>query len=243
MRSCIYRGQTFHSRLSPTQHKFTYPISMLAIDLDEVDLLTRKLVGFSNAGFSWGRFKRKDYCAGQLSLKYSVIDKAKQLGAKDKIDKVILLGQLRFLGLYFSPVNFYYLYSAGQLSSILAEVSNTPWNERAYYWVPKQSHFQCDKHFHVSPFNQIDSKYQWMFSDMDEELQLKIASYKQGRKFFEAGIQLVKEELNQKNYTRMLIRFPCMSVTMLTAIYWQALKLWLKGTPFYGYVEHKKTGE
>lgn len=48
----------------------------------------------------------------------------------------MLLCQLRYLGCYFNPVNFYYLYNEDdKLCWLLAEVRNTPWNERHTYAV------------------------------------------------------------------------------------------------------------
>ncbi len=53
----------------------------------------------------------------------------------------MLLTQLRYFGFHFNPVNFYYCYDeADTLRWVLAEVRNTPWNERHYYAVDGSRH-------------------------------------------------------------------------------------------------------
>ena len=74
-----------------------------------------------------------------------------------------MLAQARCFGLYFSPVNFYFCYDdniknndaeenkeTGQAAYMLAEVSNTPWNERHYYLVDLKAIKDTQKAFHVS---------------------------------------------------------------------------------------------
>ena len=73
-----------------------------------------------------------------------------------------LSARLRMFGIYFSPVNFYFLRDElGVFTHMMAEVSNTPWNERHYYLVDMDKQEDTQKEFHVSPFNPLDMTYKW----------------------------------------------------------------------------------
>ncbi len=247
LNSCIYQGTTYHKRYTPKLHCFSYPIYFVYLDLDEIDQVHATIRHFSDKPLSMACFKQRDYLPDKTSalpLKQQILNKSIELGETQKIDKIYLLCQLRTWGLYFSPVNFYYCYSQDKLHSILAQVSNTPWNERYFYRVPFQSQdYICDKDFHVSPFNDLDMKYRWKTSEPDECLNLHLDNLHldpNQSKIFHAGISLKRKPLTNKNFNQLLISFPAMCVKTVISIYWQALKLWLKGTPFYGYVADKQ---
>ncbi|WP_017445131.1 DUF1365 domain-containing protein [Gayadomonas joobiniege] len=244
--SAIYYGKTWHRRWSPKPHQFFYKFFMLWLDLDEFELLNRQLFGFSSKGISWGRFKLTDHFNDEKDVKKAVMAKTKSLGGELQGDeKIYYLGHLRYLGCYFSPLNLYYIFSRnGELAYLLAEVSNTPWNEKHFYLLKNTNgRFAHTKTFQVSPFNHQKTMYQWQFNSPCEHLSIEVANYAQHKKYFAAGMQLTKKPLNQKNYLSLLIRFPVMSVSILCAIYWQACKTWVKGNPFYGYHKAYKKSE
>lgn len=247
LNSALYKGVTWHTRFAPKYHTFKYDMFMLWLDLDELSVIDRQLPGFSLNRFNWGSFREADHASQVGALKKHVLSTANELGGELTADcKVFFLGHLRYLGCYFSPVNFYYIYHPdGRLLEILANVSNTPWNERHYYRVLNHDGcYQQAKTFTVSPFNPLDMQYHWQFNRPDEKLFLQIENWQQQKKIFVAGLQFKKYPLSKKNYYMALIRFPCMSVTMVTAIYWQALKIWLKGNPFLGHsASNSKSGE
>ncbi len=96
-------------------------------------------MGLGEKWWHWARFRRQDYL-GQGDLKAAVQDKVHELTGERIEGKVLAVVHLRYLGLYFSPVNFYYLYDhQGEWRYLLAEVSNTPWNERHYYALPAEA--------------------------------------------------------------------------------------------------------
>ncbi|MCP3701636.1 MAG: DUF1365 domain-containing protein, partial [Alteromonas sp.] len=138
--SAIYKGKVYHQRFKPTQHKFDYDIYLfwLKLESNELETLSSSLKRFSAYNKARVRFKREDYLGDpSLPLDQAVIDRMTELnGGKTLQGDVFMLGQLRMWGLYFSPVNFYYLRNAeGKYTHMLAEVSNTPWNERHHYLV------------------------------------------------------------------------------------------------------------
>ena len=242
MQSAIYRGSVLHSRFVPKKHAFTYQIFLLWLNLDELDLLEAEVKGFSVKSWAPLRFKRSDYLGdADKSLKQSVLDKMSELAQQSLTGTVYLLGQTRTFGMYFSPVNFYYLQQPdGTFSHLLAEVSNTPWNLRHCYLVDLAKQEDCDKVFHVSPFNPIDMKYKWKISQPEQSLKLTLACHKEV-KHFVASLNLSRIELNSKNLFNVLLTIPSMTVKTVFGIYWQAFKLFIKGVPFYSHsVQGKK---
>ena len=163
MNSAIYLGAVRHRRYTPSEHRFSYPMYMLALDLDEIELVESQINVFSSKKFRPLRFNRNDYLGDfDLPLKQAVMNKIDELGGDSAaINKVIMLGQVRCFGLYFSPVNFFFCYQGNEAVYMLAEVRNTPWNERHCYLVDINEPKQTKKQFHVSPFMELDMDYRW----------------------------------------------------------------------------------
>ncbi|GAA0857828.1 hypothetical protein GCM10009114_25080 [Aliiglaciecola litoralis] len=187
------------------------------------------------------RYKRSDYLGDpQKSLQSAVLERMSELADKPLSGRVFMLGQMRMFGLYFSPVNFYYLQQDdGQFSHLLAEVSNTPWNQRHHYLVDLNDQQDCQKAFHVSPFNPMDMQYHWNVRQPGERLALALSCSK-GEKHFDARLSLQRKSLNSNSLLRVVMSIPSMTVKTLVGIYWQAFKLFLKGVPVYGHSQNKK---
>lgn len=234
--SAIYAGETFHERFVPKSHKFKYQIMMFWLDLDEIDELDNQLTLFKKNRFAWVQYKRADFLGDpQTDLKQAVLNKMSSLANQPLQGKVYLLSPLRILGMYFSPVNFYYLQNAhGEFSHLLAEVSNTPWNERHCYLVDLKTQDDAKKAFHVSPYNPIDMIYQWRISKPDNTLNLTLECHKQ-EKYFMAAIALKKSPLSNTSMRRTLMQFPSMTIKTVWGIYWQAIKLFCKRMPIYNH--------
>ncbi|MDX1705542.1 DUF1365 domain-containing protein [Pseudidiomarina sp.] len=245
LNSAIQRGKLFHQRYKPTEHGFSYPIAQWWLALDELEQVGGMSRLLSTRGFAPLWFRRKDYLRGSSGdLANAVRAKASELAGAAVNGRVFFLGGLRTLGCYFSPINCYFIQPAGQTSysHMLAEVSNTPWNERHYYLLDlrEQMPHQAshDKAFHVSPFNPIDMTYQWRLKPPlnrpDSRTIIHLEAHRESR-HFSATMKLKRHELNPRAIRRVLMRFPVNTITTLGAIYWQALRLWLKKTPVYSH--------
>ncbi|APD86812.1 DUF1365 domain-containing protein [Alteromonas sp. Mex14] len=239
--SAIYKGKVYHQRFKPTQHKFDYDIYLFWLKLDEEELttLSHELKCFSAEGKARVRFKREDYLGDpSLSLRQAVLNRMIELNDGTPLyGDVFMLGQLRMWGWYFSPVNFYYLRNTdGKFTHMLAEVSNTPWNERHHYLVNLDTQDDTPKAFHVSPFNPMDMTYKWSISQPSTRLSLAMDCVRSDKEF-SAGINLTKYTLDNANLTQALKRIPSMTIKTVAGIYWHALKLLLKRTPLYTHPE------
>jgi DUF1365 family protein len=137
-----------------------------------------------------------------------------------------LLTMPRSLGVGFNPVSFYYCFdAAGDLTDVVAEVTNTPWGERHTYVLP-QGNGSPDKAFHVSPFMGMDHAYEVRATAPGETLSVHIASHLAGKLAFDATLNL-----KRRPYSRR--RLVGASIRTLTLIYAHAIALKVKGVPYF----------
>ena len=241
--SALLAGAVRHRRFTPVFHQLSYDLFMPCIDLDHFRDLESSVWGLGQKWWHWARFKRSDYL-GHGDLKQAVLDKVFELTGEKMAGRVEAVIHLRYLGVYFSPVNFYYVYDeACHWRYLLAEVSNTPWNERHYYAIPAQSQsqqgqWQHRKGFHVSPFNPMDQNYHWRIKPLNGSLSIHLECHRQ-QKEFDATLIMKKQALTTWSLLSHLILTPAMAVKMLFGIYWQAFKLWCKNVPLYSHPKNE----
>lgn len=240
LNSRIYVGEVSHKRFTPREHHFSYNIFFLAIDLDEIEKLSELGRWFKRDKFAPLSFRCSDYLDHKNTInKQLVWQKVAQLGGDNLAGRVMFIGQMRCFGIYFSPINCYYCYGTdNQLSYLLAEVSNTPWNERHYYLIDINEDLICDKAFPVSPFMDLEMQYHWRIKAPGQQLSLSIENHTD-KKIFTASLEMKSIEFCNKNLRKCLFNIPVMTLKTLAGIYWQALKLFIKGVPFIGHAAKK----
>ncbi len=203
---------------------------MWLLNLDQIDQIPDLGLWFSVRRIALSRFRRSDYLGvADEPLHLSVKQKMQELTGKMVTGQVYGLLNLRTFGLYFSPVNFYFGYDhGGNCTHLLAEVSNTPWNERHYYahdLTLEERPLKNRKDFHVSPFNPMDQAYRWYVDPPTDRARVKIEVHDQRGHIFDAEVVLARQPLSLATIRRPLIKRPAMTVLIMVGIYWQALKL------------------
>lgn len=243
MRSALYKGWVRHRRNTPVINHFRYPLFMLCLDLDELDHVFAGRWLWSTARPALARFRRSDYLGDERTpLKQAVLDTVENTVGRRPAGPVHLLTHLRYYGYGFNPVSFYFCYGADgeTIEAIIAEITNTPWGEKYPYVLQCGSpdnrnkyRFEFSKQFHVSPFMGMDQHYAWQFSMQDDNCVIHMKNYEADSLVFDATLNLNKRAITGPSLARVLVEFPMMTVQVIIGIYWQALKLWLKGCMFY----------
>lgn len=245
MKSCLYQGYIRHRRFTPRVNDFRYHIFLMYLDLSELPQVFegRWLWSARRPALAW--YRRADFLGDPTqSLDAAVRDRIESEHGVRPRGPIRLLTHLRYVGYNFNPVSFYYIFDEAdqKLEYVIAEITNTPWDERHAYVLrtadaesagAQVKRWQFDKAFHVSPFLPMDMRYDWRFTTPQSTLAVHMENSKNGHRVFDATLTLSQVPLTGYALARALIAFPLMTVKVSALIYWQALKLWLKRTPFF----------
>jgi hypothetical protein len=153
-----------HHRFTPREHRFVYRLFLVALDLDELDTVHRRLRLFSVNRSNLYSFRERDHlptftpahnpsapsplssvrCSPSSSptpagspLKQRVSDYLAARGIDLTGGRVVLVTLPRMLGYLFKPVSFYFCYDRdGRPVASLAEVTNTFHELKPYFLGP-----------------------------------------------------------------------------------------------------------
>lgn len=236
--SAVYQGQLVHLRhLAPT-HQFKYAMRLMLVDLDELPSLIGNTKFWSMRG-GIANFDRRNFVPNaSLDIKSAIIGEIQAQLSKQFCGTIFMLAAPKFLGIGFNPLTLFYCFAQDKLQYIVAEVRNTPWMERHCYVLDMTSEASLthDKTFHVSPFMDMQQKYQWTLPVPDEKLQVVIRNIKDGQLTFMAALNLTRTEpLSARVLDRELFTHWPQALKTVIGIYWQAVKLLIKGARFYGH--------
>lgn len=257
MKSAIYEGTVRHRRHSPVGHAFTYRLFMLYLDLDELPTLFARRWLWSNEGRAIARFRRRDHLKNQgpasQDLRESVRELVRERTGVRPTGPIRLLTHLEYFRYRFNPVSFYFCFDASgqQVEAIVAEINNTPWGEQHCYVLGRAEslsgsetqRFAFDKAFHISPFMGMDMRYDWRFTPPAETLAIHMENHRGAERLFDATMALRRAEITPFRLNALLVRFPFITVKVIIAIYWQALRLWMKRCPAYAHPRTVSTPE
>lgn len=237
--SAIYAGHVVHQRHRPKKHHLRYAVFSLLIDLDELSALDglrwfghnrRALFSFRDADHADGGNLR-DWVTGQLA--------AQGLPAPGRIR---LLCYPRILGYVFNPLTVWYCDTdTGEALATIYEVHNT-FGERHTYVLPANTPEQvADKAFYVSPFIDMDCRYEFRLSPPDDKLRVGIHETQAGEPLLYAAFTGERRPFDDATLLRLFFSHPLMTLKVTAGIHWEALKLILKGIRIRWYTDRKRS--
>jgi DUF1365 family protein len=245
--SAIYTGTIDHTRLVPRRRRFSYSLYMLYLDLAELESLFAGSRLFSTRRAAPLRFRRADFYGDPARPLDSEVRElvARRTGVRPD-GPIRLLANVRTFGYQFNPIAVYYCFDAAgeNLTHVVADVSNIPWREScAYVFAADANGRTVDgvaaKRMHVSPFLAMDYTYRLRTAAPGDQLALLVSNSRRGEVEFSAALQLRRVAASPVNLRRMLARFPAIAVTVTARIFWQALRMRLRGFKWYPHVEQQ----
>lgn len=235
-----------HNRLAPKKHRFHYRVFMFYIDLDEIPGLSKKLFLISHNRFNFFSFRDSEHLQLPIdkpdtgkSTKEHILDYIRQNGIHEVPAKIMLLTNLNVLGYNFNPVSFYFCFDKMEKPlCAVAEVGNTFGEMKPYFFGKdclegSRFHLDTPKYFYVSPFIDHDASFDFNLEIPGEKLQVRIDDHKNGERFFISTLTGLKQPLSNANLAWYSLRFPFITLRIITLIHWNALKLWLKKVPYH----------
>ena len=236
--SAIYNGQVIHKRFKPKVHYFKYKVFSLLLDLSELEILDKKVKFFSFNKFNLISFHEKDHGERDgSSLKLWVQKNLEKNNIQDKDIKIKILCYPRIFGFVFNPLSVFYVYNLeDQLISILYEVKNTFGEQHTYVFRVENKNKliqnNCSKKFHVSPFIEMDCNYFFRILNPAEKLSVIIDQYDKDGKILFASQDGIRSDFTSMNLINSYLKHPLMTFKIISAIHFEAFKLWVKGIKF-----------
>ena len=236
MISALYAGDVVHARTRPKRHRLRYRVAQTLLDLDELPRLDRKLklFGYNRAGlFS---FHDRDHGDGSGDLRGWAHGKLAEAGCRFAPGAIRVLCMPRVLGHVFNPISVYFCNDAdGRLGAMIYEVNNT-FGQRHSYVLPVEGNQHpvrqhCGKALHVSPFMPMDLRYDFALSPPADKVGVQVRASDAEGLLLDAAFTGQRQALDDANLLASLVAFPLMTLKVVAAIHWEALKLWLAGVP------------
>lgn len=233
----LYVGRVIHARLKPKPHRFAYRVFSLLIDLDRLDEADRRSRLFSVGRFNLVSFHESDHGVGEGPLRDQLRAALGRAGVDLAGGRILLLCYPRVLGYAFNPIATYWAYDAdGALKAVVYEVTNT-FHERHAYVAPVRNgelgpaglRQARDKLMYVSPFLDMAMAYRFRLRPPGEGVRLRILESDAEGPILAATFAGEREKLSGATIVKLCARLPLMTLKVIAAIHWEALRLWIKG--------------
>ncbi len=246
--SCLYRGMVMHHRHRPQKRRFRYQLQWLYLNLEEIQDCVSKTSLLSTSRFGFVSFFEPDHYDSpssrreEVPLAELVRQRLRESGIDFEYGPICLLTQPRSFGSFFCPLSVYYCFDASgsRLNAIVAEVTNTPWKERHDYVIDLTSYDSQDayncvtkKDFHVSPFLPMDMEYRWRLLVPSDWLTLAINCTQGDTCLLTSTIRLQQQPMTSSSLFTERLRRPFASLSILSAIYYEAFVMWTKKATYY----------
>ena len=237
MTSSIYNGTVIHKRFKPKKHFFKYRVFSLLIDLNDLRDLNKNISFFSYNTFNLISFYDKDHGArdGSSLVKWVKKNLRENNINSDNI-RIKLLCYPRIFGYVFNPLSIFFVYDKKEnLVSILYEVKNTFGEQHTYIFKTENNDLlqhSCSKKFHVSPFIEMNCNYFFKSLKPAEKILVVIDQYQLDKKILFASQDGNRVDFSSWELLKSYLKHPLMTFKVISAIHFEAFKLWAKGIRF-----------
>ena len=241
MRSALYRGSVMHARLAPVRHRVRYRVFTLLIDLDELPALAKSLRWLSHNRFNLMSLHDRDHGAGTGEGMRAWAERTLcAAGITPPQGRIELLCFPRLLGYVFNPLSLWLCRDrAEHLQAVIYEVHNTFGGRHAYALPVAAGQDEsalaqrCGKEFYVSPFIPMDAQYSFRLKAPAEAFALLIRERDAAGEMLRATIGGRRRALTDGELLKAFAAHPLMTLKVVAAIHWHALRLWRKGARFH----------
>ena len=237
----LFVGKVMHHRMKPREHRFTYSVFNVLLDLDRLDEADKASPVFSVEGFNLFSFSAKDHgLRDGSSLRAHVDGLLAKEGFKAPA-RVLLLAYPRVLGYVFNPLSVYYCHDeTGDLNAIIYEVRNT-FGDLHTYVRPVRAGEKSDagvrqvqrKAFYVSPFLDMNQTYHFRMLPPREEVRVRILETDGDGPILAATFSGTQKPFKTSQFLKLFFSIPLLTLKVMAAIHWEALKLWRKRIKFH----------
>jgi DUF1365 family protein len=236
--AALYFGEVMHARLKPMGHRFSYRVMSLLIDLDRLGEANRQCLLFGVNRAALYSFNEADHGErGGSPLRAYAQRRADEHGIDLSGGRVLLLCYPRLLGYTFNPLSVYFCHRAdGTLAVLIYEVRNTFGDMHAYVLPVKPGQVSIagirqhhDKLFYVSPFIDMAMRYHFRVSPPADSVRLRILETDRGGPLLAATFNGRRRALTTPALLWSVFSLPLVTLKIMAAIHWEALRLWLKG--------------
>lgn len=238
--SAFYKTTVVHARLRPKKHKLRYDVFYLLLDLDELPALDKRLKLFSLNRPGLVSFNEKDHGEGKPhGLRAWVDAQLDAAGVALADPKIRVLCFPRLFGYVFNPLTIYFCHDGDRLAAILYEVCNT-FHERRTYVVEITDQalplrHDYDKELYVSPFMPMECRYAFLVEPPGDKVMVRINETDAEGTLLVASLVGTREALTDAVLGKALLAYPLMTLKVIAAIHWEAIKLICKRVPFFGH--------
>ncbi len=236
-RSALYLGHVRHARYSPRRHRFDYRVFSMLINLDSIDREAKNLALFSVNRWNIFSFHFRDHGFCDTRSPRQFVDATLAEHKLPPADQIYLLCYPRLFGYVFNPLSVYYVETDNRLTALIYEVRNTFGESHVYFTSLADGQSEIchthDKAFHVSPFIGMSAQYAFSADRPAENLRLVIRERVEDRPLLITSFIGRRQSLTTKALIGALIKYPLMTVKIIAAIHYEALRLWLKRVPVF----------
>ncbi|MFT5169778.1 MAG: DUF1365 family protein [Candidatus Omnitrophota bacterium] len=241
MNSCLYECNVMHHRVEPKDYKFSHRVFYFYLDLDELDKLSSKNKYFSHNQSGIFSFYDEDHINfGSENICKNIETYVKENGIEQRIDKIMLLTNVRVFGYIFNPVCFYYCFDEkGQPLCVVTEICNTFKEIKPFFMGPEtlqEGAFisQQKKYFYISPFIELDVPMDFKIKIPNNSLDIRIDDLKQKKKFLYTALVGTRKELNNTTLLWYGIKYPFVTLKTIFLIHYHAAILhFIKNIPYH----------